>query len=304
MSSSTIQKVSRRAALAPMAYLPLALVLLFPLLVEVLGNGLPDWGVMWLLAVSVYASLKWLTFVDYVTTHEASMSRSLGYLFLWPGMNAGAFFGEHPPRVASFDEMLFVGLKIAFGVALFFGAAPALVSVSPFFAAWAALTGLYFLLHSGSFHALALYWQAEGRHAELLMHWPVLSATVGDYWGRRWNTAFRDLAQRYVFRPLVRTQGSARATMAVFLASGIIHDLAISVPARGGWGLPTLFFLLQGCGVLFERSALGKRIGLGHGWRGRVFAWIVVLGPAPLLFHRPFLYQVILPMVEALRTSV
>jgi D-alanyl-lipoteichoic acid acyltransferase DltB (MBOAT superfamily) len=219
-------------------------------------------------------------------------------------MNAGAFFGEHEPRVAGAGEMLFVGLKIGLGAALFFGLAPVLVPVSPFFAAWAALTGLYFLLHSGSFHALALYWQAEGRNAELLMHWPMLAGSVGNYWGRRWNTAFRDLAQRYVFRPLVRTQGSARATMAVFLASGIIHDLVISVPARGGWGLPTLFFLLQGCGVLFERSATGKAWGLGHGWRGRVFAWLMILAPAPLLFHRPFLYGVILPMVEAVKSSI
>lgn len=301
MSSSAIQTVSRRMALAPLAYAPLALVLLFPFLVEMLGSRLPDWGAMWLLAVSVYASLKWLTYVDYVSRHAASASRSLAYLLLWPGMNAGAFFGEHEPRQASLGEVIFVGLKIAFGAALFFGLAPTLVSVSPFFAAWAALAGLYFLLHSGSFHALALYWQAQGRHAELLMHWPVLAGSVGDYWGRRWNTTFRDLAQQYIFRPLVRKHGSAKATMAVFLASGIIHDLVISVPARGGWGLPTLFFLLQGCGVLLERSPTGKRWGLGRGAPGRLFAWVMILGPAPLLFHRPFLYQVILPMVEAVR---
>lgn len=301
MSSSVTHNANRRSAVGPLAYAPLAVVLLFPMAIKILGNGLPQWEVMWLLAGSVYASLKWLTFADQLDEQQPSLSRSLTYLLLWPGMNAAAYFSNVKPRQIALAEWLFVGLKTSFGVLMLCAVAPALIPHSPFFSAWAALTGLYFVLHSGTFHALALFWQSRGIPAEPLMHWPVLASSVSDYWGRRWNTAFRDLAQRFIFRPLVRTQGSARATMAVFLASGIVHDLVISVPAQGGWGLPTLYFLLQGCAVLLERSRFGRNWRLGHSVTGRLFGVLVILGPAPLLFHRPFLYQVILPMVEAVR---
>ena len=89
------------------------------------------------------------------------------------------------------------------------------------------------------------------------------------------------------------------AMMAVFLVSGIIHDAVISFAAGGGWGLPTLYFLIQGIGLLLEKSRWGKRAGLARGWIGRLYAVAVVAGPAMLLFHTPFIMRVVLPMVEA-----
>ena len=68
-------------------------------------------------------------------------------------------------------------------------------------------------------------------------------------WGKRWNLGFRQLAHELIFRPLYRTLGPETAGFLVFTASGLIHDLVISLPARGGYGLPTLYFLIQGAGV-------------------------------------------------------
>jgi hypothetical protein len=48
----------------------------------------------------------------------------------------------------------------------------------------------------------------------------------------------------------------------------------ITVPARGGYGLPTAYFLLQGAGLLLERSTWGRRLGLGTGIPGRAFTLI------------------------------
>jgi hypothetical protein len=88
--------------------------------------------------------------------------------------------------------------------------------------------------------------------------------------------------------------------MSVFAASGLVHELVISFPARGGYGFPTAYFLLQGFSVLFERSNTGRTIGLGHGWRGWLFTAMCAGGPAFWLFHPPFVRNVILPMFQTL----
>lgn len=89
------------------------------------------------------------------------------------------------------------------------------------------------------------------------------------------------------------------AGFVAFVASGVIHELVISVPAGGGWGLPTAYFFLQGCGVALERSRVGERLGLRGGMRGRIFTVILAGGPAFFLFHPPFVRDVILPMMKA-----
>src|SRR5690606_23708207 len=110
------------------------------------------------------------------------------------------------------------------------------------------------------------------------------AANLADFWSRRWNRAFRDLSYANVYRPTVRKFGGAIATFAVFLFSGIVHDLVITLPAEAGYGLPTLYFLIQGLGVLAQNSGAGKNIGFGRGWIGRLFALAVIVLPLPLLF--------------------
>jgi alginate O-acetyltransferase complex protein AlgI len=85
-----------------------------------------------------------------------------------------------------------------------------------------------------------------------------------------------------------------------FLGSGLVHELAITVPARGGYGGPTAFFLLQALGVALERSARGRAWGLGQGPRGRVFMLATLLLPIPLLFPPAFLERVVLPLASGL----
>jgi hypothetical protein len=84
------------------------------------------------------------------------------------------------------------------------------------------------------------------------------------------------------------------------LASGAIHDLVISFPARGGYGLPTGYFVLQGLGVVFERCPMGKRLGLSSGARGWLFVTICAGAPVFLVFHQPFVRGVILPFLRAI----
>jgi len=85
--------------------------------------------------------------------------------------------------------------------------------------------------------------------------------------------------------------------MAAFLFSGILHELAISVPVGAGYGGPFAYFALHGALVLVER-------GLGRAgwpierlpWLGSVWTlgWLAL--PLPILFHIPFLSGVVWPL--------
>jgi hypothetical protein len=159
--------------------------------------------------------------------------------------------------------------------------------------------------HSKPFSALScsgLYrdpWQSLGVMAEPIMSAPLRSTSLAEFWGKRWNLGFRQLAHELIFRPLYRRLGAGIAAFFVFVVSGLIHDLVISLPARGGYGLPTLYFLLQGAGVAVERSQLGERFGLGHGARGWCFMMVFLVVPVFGLFHPWFVLRVIVPFMRA-----
>jgi hypothetical protein len=108
------------------------------------------------------------------------------------------------------------------------------------------------------------------------------------------------LSHDLIFRPLYKRTGVAAAGLLVFVASGLIHDLVISLPARGGYGLPTGYFMLQGLGVTLERSAAGRRLGLQKGLTAWVFMLAVAAAPAFWLFHPKFVLRVIIPFMHAI----
>jgi hypothetical protein len=198
----------------------------------------------------------------------------------------------------AFSDVATAALKTLFGAALIWGIARRVES--PLLAAWLGLFGLVFLLHFGLFHLLALLWQRMGINALPIMRAPILATSLAEFWGGRWNVAFHRLAHTFAFRPLRRTIGPAGATLIVFFISGLIHEAVISLPASGGYGLPTAYFLIQGLCLLFERSKPGRRLGFGSGLRGWIFTAACTLGPAFCLFHPPFINNVILPFLRVI----
>jgi alginate O-acetyltransferase complex protein AlgI len=91
-----------------------------------------------------------------------------------------------------------------------------------------------------------------------------------------------------------------RASLATFVVSGLVHELVISLPAGGGYGLPTTYFLIQWLGVVLERSPWGKRLGLRRGFVGWLFAFVIVAGPMAILFHPPFVTGVMVPFLHSI----
>jgi hypothetical protein len=215
-------------------------------------------------------------------------------------MDAIAFLRKPNDSRPALREWLFATVKFAIGIGLFFGATRLIPHTVPYLVGWVGMAGLILILHFGMFHLLSCAWRAAGVKARPLMNWPLSSVSVGEFWGRRWNTAFRDLTYRFLFRPLTSRVGPRCATTVGFAVSGLIHDLVISLPAGGGYGGPTVFFVLQGSAMFVERSVAGRRIGLGRGGRGWLFTATVLLLPSYFLFHPPFVREVVLPFLRAM----
>jgi hypothetical protein len=217
-------------------------------------------------------------------------------------MDAEAFLDPRPspppPRPAVREWSVAAG-QVAVGLGLLFGVARWVPARHPYLTGWVGMVGLVTALHFGAFRLLSCGWRSAGVVARPLMERPLAAASVSEFWGRRWNMAFRDLAHRFLFRPLTPRLGPRAALLVGFAASGLVHDLLVSVPAGAGYGGPTLFFLVQGAALLAERHPLGRRLGLGAGWRGRLFTAFALLAPVGALFHPPFVLAVILPFLAA-----
>lgn len=258
---------------------------------------------MWGLAIGIYAAFKLVTWY-LAGGPRFPLNRSLAYLIAWPGMNAQRFLAGSSTKelqavpAPSWNEWLGALAKLLLGMALLFVVVDWLPADAILLRGWLGMAGIGFCLHFGMFHVLSCAWRSLGVAAEPLMHWPICASSVSDFWSYRWNTAFRDLTRQLLFRPLVPRIGPLAALWVAFFASGVVHDMVISLPARAGYGGPTLFFLVQAAGITVERSRWGRMLGLARGVRGWLFTAACLILPAPLLFHTPFLRFVVNPFLD------
>lgn len=208
------------------------------------------------------------------------------YMTLWPGLDPerlslrAAPHRETGRRFGRGLTITLLGIATLGGLALFFPA------FSPTFVGWAGIAGFLLAIHFGVSNLLtALAW-LTGRPVHPLFDRPLASESLSDFWTRRWNRPYVDM-NRHLFMPLLRRFLPLRASVfGVFLVSGLLHEMAISYPAGGGWGGPLLYFAIQGVAVLLERR-----------WRirSRPLTWAIILIPLPLLFHETFRSQLIVP---------
>lgn len=292
--SAHTQNSGVRAADWIFALLPAAIVL-------GLGRTLPAWAWMWTIAFALFLGAKWVTIRGFLRSgNRANPGRLLVYGLLWPGMDLLAFCGTSAVRSPAGCECVGAAVKTLLGAAMVWGGARLVGATHPILSGWVGMIGVVLLLHFGLFHLLSLVWRARGINARPIMRSPAGATSLSGFWGENWNGAFRDLMHEIVFKPLTRSIGPRGALFLVFLISGALHELVISVPARGGYGLPTAYFVLQGLALLFERGKLGRKLGLGSGIKGWCFLAMVTGVPAFWLFHPIFIHHVILPMLHAI----
>ena len=160
------------------------------------------------------------------------------------------------------------------------------------------LPGISLIAHFGLFNIVAGIWRQLGAKCRPLFRAPLLSRSLTEFWGQRWNMAFSEMTAIGVFRPLKGRIGPGPATAAAFLFSGLLHELAISVPAKAGFGLPLLYFAMHGVAMFIERHLeragrpIHRKVWLGRLW---TTGWLVI--PLPILFHPAFLRGCVWPLV-------
>jgi hypothetical protein len=247
------------------------------------------------LALSVYGFFKIATLCEY--QRRPSISSAVAYLLLWPGMNPVEFFDRK--QCERNQSGLWGILSALCGTTLLWLIIPALGSIPNLLKGTLGLAGFALLFHFGLFAVAAAYHQSRGRAVTPLMRAPWRASSVSDFWANRWNTAFNQLIEFCGGRAATRRFGGTATLFLAFLASGLIHELMISVPAGGGYGGPTIYFLVQAVGISVEKRYRGflKR----NRALARICAWAIIIIPVPLLFHAPFLTRVIAPLVDSIQ---
>jgi hypothetical protein len=253
-------------------------------------------------AAALFASSKLATLLCMPPAERQRLGwgRFAAYLF-WPGMQPRLFLPECKPADAQPAPTAAGALLNAAVAALFLWVVPGLMPGD-----WPALlriasglAGYAFLVLFALFDAWALVYRACGIGVEKLWRNPAASTSLADFRGRRWNRIFSGMLREVLFFPLARRLGAAAALFAVFLYSGLMHE-NFSVAARSGYGLPLLYFAIQGAGTWLEgRSAL-RRAFRRRPWLGRLWTAASVLGPCLLLFHEGFLRGYVAPKLVCL----
>jgi alginate O-acetyltransferase complex protein AlgI len=160
----------------------------------------------------------------------------------------------------------------------------------------ALLVGISFILHFGILNLSTAYWRWWGVNVKELFRSPYKSRSLNEFWGKRWNMAFSEMTTLIAYRPLKFKIGKTQAMMISFLLSGLLHEIAISLPVKAGYGLPMLYFALHGLLMYAEqKSAVVQKIItnkiLSHVW---VLCWLIL--PLHLLFHPAFMEGVLKPL--------
>jgi alginate O-acetyltransferase complex protein AlgI len=226
--------------------------------------------------------------------------RWLAFAALWPGMRPLPFARAGDPPLPGAGALIRRGVaRLVLGLALVLAARFAWTrTASRLLATALALPGLSFILHFGIFNVVAGAWRYLGVDVHALFRAPLLSRSLAEFWGRRWNLAFSEMTATGVYRPLSAVAGKRVALLAAFVFSGLLHELAISLPVLAGFGLPLLYFAIHGALMLAERALeragrpIDRRAAVGRAWTA---FWLVA--PLPVLFHRPFLRGVVWPIL-------
>lgn len=257
----------------------------------------PLWrlGAATLGVLTVIKAVLWLRARRTGAPHPVGASLLLWGL-CWPDPRPETFAGRTAPPTDADREFVQGALGFAGGLLLFTSLALTWPTLPAGPRSFAGILALFLLIHLGAARMLFAALRLGGWPVEPLFRDPLRSASLHDFWSRRWNLAFVAMNQR-LFRPLFPARcPPALVVLGLFLVSGALHELAIDFPTGSTVGGPLAYFALHGLLVLGEgRLRLPQR----HPRLARLGTWVAVLLPLPLLFPASFRGEFIDPVFAA-----
>lgn len=219
----------------------------------------------------------------------------------WFGMRSELFETVGHKPVEGYKDMLFTGFsRVIIGSGLIYFAHKLLQLNYPAFIpviSILAMIGLSLILHFGVLAMSAGAWRLFGVRTYYLFKSPLKSTSLNEFWGKRWNIAFSEMTSITVFRPLKKIAGAKTAFVAAFLFSGLLHEMAISLPVNKGFGLPLLYFVIQAVVMMLEEFLSTKNITFfKEGYMAKLWVYFWIIAPAPILFHTHFVKEIIWPL--------
>jgi alginate O-acetyltransferase complex protein AlgI len=256
------------------------------------------WLNLQILSIFGTSKIAMLIALDPALRRQITLGRLAAFLF-WPGMEPKLFVPGRPmpgpklsPRWTDCLVNLLTGVGLVWLLPVVFSPETPIL-----FRAWVGLIGLFFFVAFGLADLWVILYQRMSIAVEKLWLNPVAATGLGDFWGKRWNRVYSGMLREIAFVPLMRRLGPKWAMFAVFLFSGVLHEIA-SVAGGSGYGGPFLYFMIQALGLCLEQTARGRRSLRGHPFAGWCWTFLFVVGPLPLLVQPDFLLRAMVPMLE------
>jgi Membrane bound O-acyl transferase family len=214
-----------------LAWLPPAVVVAAAL---ALGQRLAPWQRLAMTSFVLYPALK-VTAVLLRPPGTLAARPAAGwllYLTAWPGMELAPFARRRPrpgPEPRAWARRGLAGMALGLGLAA--GLAVFADRLGDEVVGWAGIAALLATFHLGWALVLSALVRRAGFDVGPLFDDPLASRSLTEFWSRRWNLAFVEMDRLLFLPPLRRLLGRRLAVPGVFLASGVMHELAISYPA-------------------------------------------------------------------------
>lgn len=260
--------------------------------VHIYLDTLPPLGNMLINIAVLMLTIKGIMLVTFISeVRKMRIFDMIVFIFLWNGVNPTPFFNRPYFSKDSYSEKILTGILCILIGSIVCVVGVYLVRLSMFIGGIFILIGISFLFHFGFIKLQTILLRKMGYNVNYLFDSPIKSNTLKEFWGKRWNTAFSEMTAILVFKPLVKRCDKNYALFFSFLFSGILHEIAISLPAKGGYGLPTLYFMIQYLLILIETQfKISSKI-----WT--ITCLICFLN---LIFPKPFIENIIYPSLASI----